>query len=186
MDSSGSVGADNWNKIKNFAKGVIYDLDAYNIDYQLGFVTFGSSGYVNIHLDRHFDYQVISKLIDSLPWKMESSNIADGIRKARQEIVSGKSNDIPSLVVLVTDGPASAEQANTETEARMLKTMANTKLSVIGLTRKVNRAEITSLASQPADKYVTIRDSFEGLNDIVDHVTEVAKELREPKVYRGR
>ena len=44
MDSSGSVGSDNWNTAKTFAKNIISNFQIGPNDIQFGFVTIGSQG----------------------------------------------------------------------------------------------------------------------------------------------
>ena len=182
MDSSGSVGKENWTKLKDFTKDVIYRLLINYHDYQFAFITYGSTAHTDIHLGQHTNYQEISDVIGSLPWVMGASNIADGLRKARLELLQRRS-DVPNLVVLVTDGPASAEQPNTGDEAMMLRNIEKTHLLVIGLTNKVN-AEVANqlirMASSPTDKYFKLVDTFNGMNNVVTHITDVAEELGNP------
>jgi Mg-chelatase subunit ChlD len=182
MDSSGSVGQENWIKIKKFTKDVISYLLNSRHDYQFAFVTFGSSAYINIHLDQYSSYGQFSDVIGSLSWEKGSSNIADGLRKARQELLVTRPN-IPNLVVLVTDGPATAEQSNTEREAQMLRQMDDTHLLAIGLTTNVNTNvanQLQRMASSPTEKFVKIFDNFDGLNDVARLITKVAEELGKP------
>ena len=179
MDSSGSVQQQNWIRIKDFAKDVISGLMTPDLDYRFAFVTFGSSASTDISLDEYVSYQQFSDVLGLIQWRGESSNIADGLRKARQCLLLGSRTKIPSLVVLVTDGPASADENDTEMEAAAIRQMNDTLLMMVGVTAGVDTDQLLRMASYPKDDFVQLFDRFEYLQD-VSHVVGIAKQAGKP------
>ena len=57
LDSSGSLGRDNWTKVKEFVAGIVKQLDIGRLGCHVGVVYYGSSATLGFHLDKYTDKQ---------------------------------------------------------------------------------------------------------------------------------
>ncbi len=53
LDSSGSIGEQNFNKFKSFLREVLNQIDMQSCDYRFGALKFGSNAFVQYHLNRY-------------------------------------------------------------------------------------------------------------------------------------
>lgn len=69
LDSSGSIGQDNWLRVLNFTKTVVSGLEVGPFDIRVGCVSYGTRSTVHFYLDTHDNKQDILDAIDMIPWK---------------------------------------------------------------------------------------------------------------------
>lgn len=65
LDSSGSIGQDNWHKVLEFVTSVVDDLDIDGGTHRIGIASFGSYAFCEIYLDQ-FSTKVGLRLFHSL------------------------------------------------------------------------------------------------------------------------
>ena len=74
LDSSGSIGAENWIKVLEFVKAVVRDFTIGENNVRVGAVTFGTRATINFHLNEHFDETSLLNAIDQIAWKEQMTN----------------------------------------------------------------------------------------------------------------
>ncbi len=133
---------------------------------QFGFISFGSQGYLDIDFDAFDNVEDWTSELNSVPWKRGSSNIADAIRVTRQLFsdVHGHRDGVPRLCILLTDGPASAEQSRTLLEAQEARETHEIEFMVIGVTERVREHEVFGIASLNYSDHVRLLSGFQGLS----------------------
>ena len=69
LDSSGSIGADNWPKILDFVKDIVkrFDIDPYHT--QVGVITYGNQAGLNFDLKQYSSMDDILGAISAIEWK---------------------------------------------------------------------------------------------------------------------
>ena len=68
LDASGSVGAPNFQRIREFLENIVLNLDIGPDDSQVGVIVFDSSAAVEISLNTHSDMNALLLAIAALPY----------------------------------------------------------------------------------------------------------------------
>lgn len=63
LDSSGSLGKDNWEKVLKFVKGIVNHLDIGRLGTHVGVVSYGSSATLGFHLDKYTDKDDVTEAV---------------------------------------------------------------------------------------------------------------------------
>lgn len=68
LDSSGSVGEDNFKVMKSFMKSIVQNLDIGPDGTKIGLITFSRYPVIRLHLDDYTDKDALMKAIDAVPY----------------------------------------------------------------------------------------------------------------------
>jgi len=118
FDSSGSMGSPGFERLREFAMGVVgrIQLDGEAADAAtVGVVTFGSTAAVATPLTQL--RATITGALSSMLWSRSDTNTAEGLSLARQMLDEHGRQGVQPVAVLVTDGmPRSASLVSTEVQ----------------------------------------------------------------------
>lgn len=128
IDSSGSIQQNRLNSIKNFLVTLISNLDVEPTRTRVGAVFFSQNATVQFTLDQYINRQDVIQAIINTPFIGGRTNIADGQRKARLNVLtqSGDRANAQNVVLLFTDGNHNIDTGNTLFENRLLKATGGT------------------------------------------------------------
>ena len=144
IDVSGSMCGNPLEKAKEACDMMVSEMIDLNT-HRVGLVEFGFSGSKIANLSNDKIYLKNSILNISCHG---STNMADGIKVARKEVLSLATNT--KLAIVVTDGyPDSSSRA----EKQAYKIKSDTKLITIGIGNKVDKSFLIELATTPKDYY---------------------------------
>ncbi|KAI0209304.1 Zinc metalloproteinase dpy-31 [Lamellibrachia satsuma] len=175
LDSSGSVGKDNWRTVLAFVKDVINNLVVGPTHAQFAAAVFSTQAYVLFYLGRGSnDVEGIGHMIDDARWLGGWSNMSGGIRLVKNAVFSRSGGDRPSapnVCVLVTDGPSNRDADRTVSDAARAKG-DGINMVVVGVTSRIDKGETNAVASSPADQFEFLVDDFSDLTGITLRVVE--------------
>ena len=80
MDSSGSIGEENFNVMLDFLGDVVEDLDIESGRVQMGAATFGDDTQLEFHLDRYRNRPQIQVAVEDIRYTRGATNTADALR----------------------------------------------------------------------------------------------------------
>ena len=69
LDSSGSIGEDNFNRFKTFIKELLHEIDVHTCRYRIGLLKFGSNALVQFHLRRYESTPDLLTAIDNVGYR---------------------------------------------------------------------------------------------------------------------
>lgn len=152
LDSSGSIGNNNWNKLRNFCKTVVSNFTYGDFGIRVGVVIFGNHATIQFHLNSYDTKQDVLNAIDRLPWKDQKTNTAAGLKAMTREMFvreKGDRGSVPNVGILIADGKSNEDTGSTIPLAREAKTMGITMIS-LGIGSEVDFNELNKIASESA------------------------------------
>ncbi|XP_076459446.1 LOW QUALITY PROTEIN: uncharacterized protein LOC143292771 [Babylonia areolata] len=164
LDSSGSVGEENFDRVRNFTIATVRDLEVNNGFFRISVVTYSDSATINFHLNTFSSKAEIIAAIRRIPYVYGYTNTAAALRRTRTEVFTSARGDranVPNLVVIVTDGESNVNPQETLPEANRIKRTGTSIITVaVGL---ASNPELRGLTSAPIDANLIHVDDFEAL-----------------------
>lgn len=163
VDSSGSIGAENFEKIRSFLENLIMSFD---IDGDF-FTRIGLMLY-NDNVNWQFKLGELSTKLDMLKAIQKMIYVKGGtmthaaLEEVRNEGFVNNRTGVPHLVIVLTDG-LSRLPGLTKLRAAYLREMG-LQVYAIGVGNHTNPYEIFNIASSPEDKYIYSFDTFDDLD----------------------
>ena len=148
LDSSGSIGVQNWQLMLNFVKEVAQRFTFSQNDVRIGIISFGNKATLDIRFSDYVDISSFINGIDRIPWKDQYTNTSGALYIMRRKLfnyVSGDRPDVPDFGILITDGEANLDSHLTMVEAD-LAIRQGIKTMVIGIGNKINVLEANGIA----------------------------------------
>ncbi|XP_048736663.2 uncharacterized protein LOC125651877 [Ostrea edulis] len=161
MDSSGSVGGNNFKKMKQFVKRLLNPVDIDFGDVQVGLLSFSTRPTIKFQLNTYKTKQDIFSAIDGVPWRFGYTNTADALQEMHETMFSrenGDRRDAGNVCIILTDGVSNINYRRTIPEANTAKEKGIRIISIgIGLP---DLKEIRGIASEPYELYVFHAETF--------------------------
>ena len=107
LDSSGSIHAENFQKIRNFVNMVISDLDIGPRRTQVGAIVFSLYAFVSFHLNSYSNREELTAAVNRIAYLASSTNTADALYTLiNQGFVGARpiALGVPRVAMVVTDG----------------------------------------------------------------------------------
>ncbi|XP_069108493.1 collagen alpha-4(VI) chain-like [Argopecten irradians] len=163
LDSSTSLGRDNFRKILNFTKSFLRNADIDNGDVRVGILTYSSEVRIQFHLDTYSTKPSLMTAIDSVDFMPGSTNTAGGIRRMRIDMFTQQRGDraqVKNIAIVVTDGVSNINSRETVPEAEATR---NDGIDIYALgIGIVDTVELEQIASKPLEDYLyTVKDFSE-------------------------
>ena len=138
----------------------------------IALVQFSNRAQLIFKLDECTDSACVDRIIRDptrLRYLGGTTNIADGLRTARTQVLAqpGDRPNVKNLVVLITDGAANEEEAQTLPEANMLQALVD-DLFVVGITDSINEPQLR-IISTTGDLFYA--NTFSDLTSILEDVS---------------
>lgn len=168
MDSSGSIGAVDFKKEKEFVLALLDKLKIGENDTRVSIIDYDSNVKIIANFNTTQNKETISDLVNKIQFFGGGTNTFDALKQTNDIILQEKNgmrpinSGIPKVVIVITDG-ASASLNKTLTEAQRIKDRGFNLISVgVG---NINWVELIGIASTPADQYFV--DDFDKINLIL-------------------
>ncbi|XP_045156316.2 matrilin-2-like [Mercenaria mercenaria] len=162
VDSSGSIGTENFQKMKVFLQNLVNGLDIDQDLARVGLLVFNDKmrwefkiGDLNNKLD-------VLKAIQRIQYVVGGTLTSDALEKVRLEGFTANRTGVPMIAVVVTDG-LSRYPPLTRFQASLLR-KENVLVYAIGVGNSTNQNEIYNMASIPEEKYMYEFSSFDNLD----------------------
>ena len=165
IDSSGSLGLNNFIKEVDFVKNVVKSLNLY-VNSQVAVELFNYYATIQFHLNDHESTQDVLDGLASLYYG-GTTNTADAIKKMRTEIFTAANGDrdgVQNIGVIITDGVSDNHIATVE-EAKLARAQGIILLAV-GAGSVVNPQELEAIASYPSQGNVFRVEDVDSLDSI--------------------
>ncbi|KAK3739519.1 hypothetical protein QZH41_016191, partial [Actinostola sp. cb2023] len=176
LDTSGSVGRDNFDKIKTFVKHVI---DFFNIGPKgthVAVVTYSTFAVVEFQLNTHTTKTALKKAVNQIYYRAGWTYTADAIELTTEKVFATKfgmrpDKGIPKVTVLLTDGFSSGWGVSSAANA--IKKLG-VNMFCIGVGGRTNKPELRDIASDPDSTHVFSLVNFNDLSVWVDKLSAVS------------
>lgn len=125
---------------------------------KVGCVTFSTDAYLEFYLNAYTTREALQQRLNTLYYAGGLTNLGAGMDLARTSLFNGQNGDRSSarnLAIVITDGVPTVNEALTLTYADQLKQVA--EIITVGVTDRVNEAELIAIASQPS-YYVPVQN----------------------------
>lgn len=162
VDSSGSIGIENFQRVKVFLQNLVNMLD---IDYDLarvGMLVFNDQSRWEFKLGEINNKFDIFKAIQRIQYIVGGTMTADALAKVRTEGFLSNRTGVPMIAIVVTDG-LSRYPPLTRYQASLLR-KEGVQVYAVGVGNQTNEGEIFNMASVPEEKYMYQFSSFDTLD----------------------
>jgi collagen type VI alpha len=190
IDHSGSIrdtnknnGVDNWDTVISFLKAVVFNLEVTPDGTHVAAIGFGNRATLFFTFDEFLTVESVMSGIDSrVVYKGGNTNTTGALREFRTNLFGGSSDraNVPNIIILITDGIPTREEAGLESEAKAVKDLGN-RIIAVGVTEAVQEDELKEkVISEPVDESYFSVDDFDKLNFIIEKLTTEACRTLEP------
>ncbi|CAH1788901.1 unnamed protein product [Owenia fusiformis] len=166
LDSSGSVGASNFNRQKEFIKNVINDINLGENNIHVSVVRYSDKAERMIRLNQYWDKSALRSAIDRIEYVQGASYTGAALRSLTDSVFTSDGGDrpgAPNVAYLMIDSKTSVKPDETLSAAIAVR-QAGIDLKVVGIGGQVDMNEIEMIADDDAN-VITISD-FSRLNDL--------------------
>ncbi len=183
VDTSGSVGRDNFNKLQQFVVEVVDELNVHANHTRVGMATFSSRARVVFNLDDYSSAVDMKQAVLDAPYMYGDTNTADGLKTLRAimfQPFSGDREDAKNVAVVITDGVSNSRDWQTIPEAQQCK---DDGIHIVGIGVQLgNVAEIKEIASRPNTTNTFFADTFQDLVALAPQVADAICEEGERRI----
>lgn len=138
-----------------------------------GVVTFSTFVSLDVPLGSHSSPSSFKEEVMGIPYKAKTTNTAQAIKTAKEELRTNGRRGTPHVIILFTDGQSN-EPASTLREAAQARGIG-IRLLAIGIGPKIDLAELNEIASRPISENVFQTDSF-SMKEFVSILAPVVRE----------
>uniref|UniRef100_A0A671FFT8 VWFA domain-containing protein n=1 Tax=Rhinolophus ferrumequinum TaxID=59479 RepID=A0A671FFT8_RHIFE len=166
VDSSTSIGPQNFQKVKNFLRSVVLGLDIRSDQVRVGLAQYNDNIYPAFQLNQYPLKSVVLEHIQNLPYRTGGTNTGSALEFIRTnyltEAAGSRAKDsVPQIVILVTDGESNDE---VQEAADRLKE-DGVVVYVVGINVQ-DVQELQKMASEPFEKFLFNIENFNILQDV--------------------
>ncbi|XP_035825413.1 collagen alpha-1(XII) chain [Aplysia californica] len=155
VDSSSSVTRANFKKTMRFIDTILRQLPIGPDDVRVAIIRFSHGSDVMTYFNDNMDKDSKRKAIKKMRFNGGTTATDKAIKDLREKVLDsshGNRENVPDLVVLITDGTSNDVTA-TVREASFLKQRPNLRVVTLGIGPFVNRDEVSKLASSTGEMY---------------------------------
>jgi len=178
VDSSGSIGIDNWRRVLDFINNIIDQVGVAPQGTHVGLVTYGNRAHIQFNLNNFTDAAQMKAAVSLSKFLDENTNTSGGIATALRVMFTKENGDrdkAPNIMVIITDGVSTYDNATTIPNAQAAKS-ANILLVSVGVGNLTSQSELEGIASAGKDgKPIVLKvDSYEALDLVKTQLANVA------------
>jgi len=180
LDSSGSVTAKNFEKVKGFVKDFLKDADIDNDAVRVGVNVYSSLSTVSFNLNTYSSKADVFNAIDAVPFKGQGTRTGLALEKMKYEMFTAANGDrdgVGNVAIVIADGESSDSPIPKADAARE----AGIYMYAIGV-GLANTEELEGIANKPSDEHVFSIEDFDALKDLG---SKVLTAVCETVVYNG-
>ncbi|XP_015995740.2 collagen alpha-4(VI) chain isoform X4 [Rousettus aegyptiacus] len=182
VDSSTSIGPQNFQKVKNFLHSVVLGLDISSDQVRVGLAQYNDNIYPAFQLNQYPLKSVVLEHIQNLPYRTGGTNTGNALEFIRTnyltEAAGSRAKDrVPQIVILVTDGESNDE---VQEAADRLKE-DGVVVYVVGVNVQ-DVQELQKIASEPFEKFLFNTENFNILQDVSGGILQTLCSAVEGKI----
>ena len=160
LDSSGSIGSENFVTMKNFVANVIANFEIRANSTRVGLILFSSNASIEIPLGSINNAQQLTTAINSVVYIGSVTSTDLALDLVPIAFINARVNEgIPRVVILLTDGQSSYPTLTAQAAPRV----HNDSIEVysVGIGSGINETELQIIASDPSYVYLITNFSAE-------------------------
>ncbi|KAM4542215.1 collagen alpha-1(XII) chain isoform 1-T1 [Odontesthes bonariensis] len=170
VDGSYSIGLQNFAKVRAFLEVLVNSFDIGANKVQISLVQYSRDPYTEFALNTHHDINTVVKAVRTFPYRGGSTNTGKAMTYVREKIfipVRGARENVPRVMVLITDGKSSDSFKDAATNLRN----ADVEIFAVGVKDAV-RSELEAIANPPSDSHVFEVEDFDAFQRISKELTQ--------------
>ena len=159
IDTSGSIGEDNFRLIRELTANITAKLFRNRINTAVGVILFSTSASIHFNLQAHTNLSTLLLAIENIPYHGGGTDTADALRlllSTAQDGSLGLRNDSLRIAIIITDGESN-DQTATSLAANELHVSKIFDVYAVGIAG-ANRTELQGIANN--SEFVFFADSF--------------------------
>ena len=152
IDSSSSIGNNNFNILKQFLNDLVerYEVGANSTHF--GAVRYSTSAAVVVTLGSIKSLNALQTALSTISYISGSTNTAEAIQLAKQQFIINGRPEVPQIMIILTDGESDDSEA-TRTAASQSRE-SGVEIFVVGIGNDVNIDELNDIATDASGTHV--------------------------------
>ncbi|XP_030574027.1 collagen alpha-1(XII) chain isoform X2 [Archocentrus centrarchus] len=170
VDGSYSIGLQNFAKVRAFLEVLVNSFDIGPNKVQISLVQYSRDPYTEFALNTHHDINAVVKAVRTFPYRGGSTNTGKAMTYVREKIfvpARGARQNVPRVMVLITDGKSSDSFKDAATKLRNI----DVEIFAVGVKDAV-RTELEAIANAPAETHVYEVEDFDAFQRISKELTQ--------------
>ncbi|XP_030299856.1 collagen alpha-1(XII) chain isoform X2 [Sparus aurata] len=170
VDGSYSIGLQNFAKVRAFLEILVNSFDIGPGKVQISLVQYSRDPHTEFALNTHHDISAVVKAVRTFPYRGGSTNTGRAMTYVREKIfigARGARQNVPRVMVLITDGKSSDSFKDAATNLRNI----DVEIFAVGVKDAV-RSELEAIANPPADNHVFEVEDFDAFQRISKELTQ--------------
>uniref|UniRef100_A0A3B4UBU8 Collagen alpha-1(XII) chain n=1 Tax=Seriola dumerili TaxID=41447 RepID=A0A3B4UBU8_SERDU len=170
VDGSYSIGLQNFAKVRAFLEVLVNSFDIGPSKVQISLVQYSRDPHTEFALNTHHDINAVVKAVRTFPYRGGSTNTGKAMTYVREKIFinsRGARQNVPRVMVLITDGKSSDSFKDAATNLRNI----DVEIFAVGVKDAV-RSELEAIANPPADTHVYEVEDFDAFQRISKELTQ--------------
>ncbi|CAH1790069.1 unnamed protein product [Owenia fusiformis] len=173
LDSSGSIGANNFTKILTFIQELIHNFDTNDNGVRVALLTYSDQSRQRFDLNTYRNKMDLISAVGTLPYTGGATHTASALRMLRTLLYGdGSRNNAEKYGILITDGKSNVLEDATVPAANAVKNN-NARLLVVGIEKNIDIKEVNQIASDPNKDNVFLVPTFNALSSYVDSISNI-------------
>jgi len=172
VDSSGSVGANNFMKQLDYIINLVGGLNVDADHIRVGLVTFSDDAHLQFNLNQYMNNKARMEMaLGFVPYQPGATYTDEGLKYVRENMFQpavGGRPDAQRVVVVLTDGQSTKPDL-TKSEARKLRLANGTIVISLGIGSGVDQSELEYIAS--GKNYTLMAQDFDTLNNTLSTIS---------------
>ncbi|XP_048379939.2 collagen alpha-1(XXVIII) chain-like isoform X2 [Stegostoma tigrinum] len=165
IDSSESVGPENFDIVKEFVTALIDRISESNEATRIGVILYSLEAHIITHLWQGATLETVRRAIQSMPYLGEGTYTGSAINMANQVFQTAR-KDVHKMAIVITDGQTDKRDPNHLDTAVMEAHAVDTEVFVIGIVNTSDplysafKNEMNLIASDPDEEHVYLINDF--------------------------
>lgn len=183
IDSSESVGPENFELVKDFVNDLIDHMSVSQEGSQIGVVLYSHISMVVVSLQQQSNQEDVKAAVRNMPYLGEGTFTGNAIHRANQ-LFKASRRGARKVAVVLTDGQADTRDVTQFEETAIDAQTMGIEMFVIGVVNKTDplydrfQAEINIIASDPDEEHVFLIDDFSTLSSKQTHHNHTVNHCR--------
>ncbi|CAD5125557.1 DgyrCDS13760 [Dimorphilus gyrociliatus] len=165
MDSSGSVGSHNFEKMKRFVYNIASKFTIGKNAMRVSVVKYQSRTYLEFNLDKHSSKKSLLDNILRIRYRGGGTATDRALKFTRMTVLPKSRKNTPTIVVVITDGRSNNRRRTIQEADKILKDKS-VKLISVGIGHNLDAGELKAMASEPTAKHSFAASDFNALGGI--------------------
>ncbi|CAN9502287.1 unnamed protein product [Ophioblennius macclurei] len=170
VDGSYSIGLQNFAKVRAFLEVLVNSFDIGPSKVQISLVQYSRDPHTEFALNTHHDINAVVKAVRTFPYRGGSTNTGKAMTYVREKIFiqnRGARQNVPRVMVLITDGKSSDSFKDAATKLR------NTDVEIFAVgVKDAVRTELEAIANEPSQTHVYEVEDFDAFQRISKELTQ--------------